>query len=111
MGHNSIEELSKFIIENQLKRSDKIILFNATISFYRHEKLQTLLSDVQIITFPDEMVLYILEFIKETYQEQELYSTNNYSFHLAAGSQLEVRNKHNMDHLLFTISPVEKKGV
>lgn len=57
------------------------------------------------------MVLYILEFIKETYQEQELYSTNNYSFHLAAGSQLEVRNKHNMDQLLFTISPVEKKGV
>jgi len=102
---NSLESLKKFIAENQLKRVDGNILFNGTINFYAGDTLHTVASQVQIILLPNEIAVYILEFLKESYQLTEMYSTSHYYFTCSEPNTLEIKQTANDKKFTVSIAP------
>ena len=110
MDSNSTHQLQQFIADNNLATQKEITLFDAVITFYRNNKLVTAVSEIQVITLPKEMVLYVLEFVKDIYHESEIYSTNSYFFTCKRKNALEIRDNHNKDLLLFTVTIAEKNG-
>lgn len=110
MESQSLQQLQQFIADNQLATKKEIILFDAVITFYRNNKLVTAVSEIQVITLPKEMVLYVLEFVKDIYHESEIYSTSSYLFTCRGKILLEIRDRHNKDILLFTVTIAEKNN-
>jgi hypothetical protein len=108
MESHSTRQLQQFIADNHLASQREIILFDAVITFYRNNKLVTAVSEIQVITLPKEMVLYVLEFVKDVYHESEIYSTVSYFFNCRGKNILEIRDDHNKDLLLFTVTIAEK---
>lgn len=108
MELQSTRQLQQFIADNNLASNKDIILFDAVITFYRNNKLVTAVSEIQVITLPKEMVLYVLEFVKDVYHESEIYSTSLYFFNCKGKNILEIRDCHNKDLLLFTVTIAEK---
>ena len=70
------QQLQRFISDNSLKREDGIIVFDAFITLYKKEIPIVLESEVQVITLPAEMVIYLLEFCKPEQTEKEMYRTS-----------------------------------
>lgn len=98
----NIETLHEFITAHQLKRIDGNILFDAEVMFYTGNVLHTINSPVQIIVLPDEIAIYILEFLKEEYNIIEMYSTGHYYFSSPDSSILQIRE--NREDKLFAVS-------
>ncbi len=91
MKNNSLPELQKFISQNTLSPHQKIILFNAAVTFYQESKPITIISEIQIIRLPKEMVLYVHDFANDGHHESEIYSTSLYHFENKSNNTLEVR--------------------
>lgn len=89
MTTSTIQPLLKFISNNKLNKTGGI-LFNAGVSFYRDDCLQQIISQVQVIMLPHEIALYILEFLKEEINENEMYSSSCYHFKLPEATTLEI---------------------
>lgn len=104
---NSSLQLRAFISNNNLNTQTGIILFNASVSLYRKDNPITVFSEIQVITLPKEMALYILEFVKDSYHNSEIYSTRLYSFNCTGKNTLEIRDEHSKDLPLLSITAVE----
>jgi hypothetical protein len=102
----SIQTLQQFISTHQFKRIDGNILFNAEVKFYTGTKLNTIISPVQIILLPNEIAIYILEFLKEEYNITEMYSTGQYYFSSRDSIILQIRENKEDSILLISILPV-----
>ena len=96
-------QLQKFISDNSLKRGDGIIVFDALITLYKKEMPVVLQSEVQIITLPAEMVIYIFEFCKPGQTEKEMYRTSQDQFAILPGEELEIQDKESNNRIV--ISP------
>lgn len=87
-------------------RKDGLIVFNATIAYYKQDLLNQISSEVQIITLPQEMVLYITDYLKIEPQLPEMYSTLEFSFSYEQDKPLEIRNHPSNVLPLLTITPL-----
>jgi hypothetical protein len=109
MESDSTQQLQKFIANNNLTTERGIILFDAIITFYQNGNSFPIFSEVQVITFPKEMVLYIFEFVKDIYHQSEIYSTRLYSFKYTDKNILEIRHNNHKDLLIFSITAIHKQ--
>jgi hypothetical protein len=102
----STESLKQFISGNHVERVDGNILFDAEVKFWSGNSLHTIISQVQIIVLPNEIALYIFEFLKEVYNITEMYRTGHYYFTCPDSKVLEIRNNSADPAFLISIKPV-----
>ena len=100
-----MQAVQDFIADYNLKRADGITAFEAAVKYHKKNLLHTIFSEVQIITIPKAMVLYILKFFKETYQMPEMYSTENFIFRYSKGGPLEIYDDQNNQSFIMSIQP------
>ena len=94
--------VDEFVIFNNLRKEDNSIVFNAHVYFYQGDVLHKLPSQIQIITLPLAMVLYIDEFFHDGYQQPEIYSSEDFYFsHIDGG--LEIRGYESQPDFLIRI--------
>jgi hypothetical protein len=105
MENNSPQELQKFIAQKIPSSQKEIILFNAAVTYYRDNTPVTITSEIQIITLPKEMVLYVLDFVNDNYQESEIYSTRLYQFEYSSNNTLEVKGSDGQALLIVAAIP------
>ncbi|MEP7317222.1 MAG: hypothetical protein ABI921_00720 [Panacibacter sp.] len=105
MKHFSTGQLLQFISDYKL-RNGQVIIFNAIISYYKSSPVIKVSSEVQVITLPNELALYITEFYKEEYHIPEMYSTAVFDFRYSAGTALEIWDDTDFTHPLISILPV-----
>lgn len=102
----NIEPLHKFISSNRLKNNNDIILFNAAIEFYDNRSLHNIHSQVLIVMLPNQVAVYILEFLKEEYNTTELYNTSNYHFKCPEAKRLEIYKSNTDKEFILSIIPL-----
>ncbi len=95
MDINSINQISQFIAGQGLVKTDGIIIFNALVTSYRNNRMLKINSEVQILTLPNQIALYIHEFFREEYLEPEMYSTASYNFAYMPDGTLEISDSSN----------------
>ena len=98
------EQLENFITCHNLKDGG-LIVFKAAVSFFKEGTLKKITSEVQVITLPHELVMYITEFFKEEYQIPEMYSTTEFEFRCTTGNALEIWGGETSTTLLLFIVP------
>lgn len=108
MENKSLLQLQQFILDNNLASQKGITLFDAVITFYHNGNQVNTSSEVQIITLPKEMVLYVLEFVKDIQHESDIYSTSSYYFCYTGNNIMEIRDSSYNDLLLFSIRVLNK---
>ena len=108
MDNKSALQLQQFISDNNLASHKRITLFDAVITYYHNGNPVNTPSEVQIITLPKEMVLYVLEFVKDIQHESEIYSTSSYYFSYTGNNIMEIRDASYNDLLLFSIMVLNK---
>ena len=94
--NNSIEQLALFISENELRKSNGLIVFDAGIYFAKDGKLQHFDSQVQVVTLPTQMAVYITEFFRVEHQQKEIYKTYDCDFIFMGGNVLQVWLGHSL---------------
>lgn len=75
----SQEQLLNFISHNHLKKDNGIICFDADIFFYGPVAFDTV-SEIQIISLPNEHALYVINYPDSAPQGGDVYSTARFSF-------------------------------
>jgi hypothetical protein len=101
-----MQAVQQFISDHHLTRMDGKILFNAEINFSKGGVAQSVISQVQIITLPNEIAVYIFEFLKDEYGTTEMYSTGKYQFIYSESTLLEINKPDEADFLPLFIRPV-----
>lgn len=86
----STDSLRKFISSNKLGEGSGIILFNALVNLRQQQPEHSIHSQVQILLLPNEIALYILEFIEESFRMNEMYSSSRHHFKCPEAKLLEV---------------------
>ena len=104
MFAQATQQLQKFISDNNLKREDGIIVFDAFITLYRKEIPIVLESEVQVITLPAEMVIYLLEFCKPGQTEKEMYRTSQHQFAILPEQELEITDTESNIRLVISLN-------
>ena len=97
------QQLQRFISDNSLKREDGIIVFDAFITLYKKEIPIVLESEVQVITLPAEMVIYLLEFCKPEQTEKEMYRTSQHQFFILPRKELEITDTESNSRLIISL--------
>ena len=95
MNINSTDPVNQFISGQALVKTNGIIIFNALVTSYRNNRILKINSEVQILTLPDQIALYIHEFFREEYLEPEMYSTARYHFTYTPDGTLEISDSSN----------------
>lgn len=103
MHTTSTDQLQEFITLNDLKKAGEIILFNALVTRIRNNSLLKAVSEIQIITLPKEIALYILEFVKEDLHEPEMYSTANHDFSFPDSKTLVITDAVNHTKIIIAV--------
>ena len=93
-------QLLQFICDHHLKKPNGVVLFDAMVSFYQKEESRDIFSEIQVITLPDCMALYILTFFNDKYGMPELYTTRDYIFNYPEASKIEIHLKDNAGFVL-----------
>ncbi len=99
------DPLRKFISSNGFDKTGKLVLFNAVIHYHSGGNLQTIASQVQIITLPQEIAVYILEFINEAYGRADMYSTSHYHFKCPGAKELQIFRQSTDAEFILSIIP------
>lgn len=103
MNTSRTEQLENFIACHKL-RNGGLIVFKAVVSFFKKDSLKKNTSEIQVITLPHEMVLYLEEFFAEEYQIPEMYCTTEFEFRYTSGNVLEIwSSKDSTTPLLFIV--------
>ncbi len=101
------QELQKFISDNNLKRKDGIILFSAIIDLYKPDETSHFTSEIEVLTLPEEMALYILEFFGAEKPEKEMYRTSQQQFVCSDQNQLQILDKESGIRLTISLKQAE----
>jgi len=102
----NIEPLHKFISSNKLKNNNDIILFNAAVEFFKNGTLHNIHSQVLIVMLPNQIAVYILEFLKEEFHTTELYNTSSYHFKCPKAKRLEIYQNNPNQEFILSIIPL-----
>ncbi|HRI22697.1 MAG TPA: hypothetical protein PLA68_17175 [Panacibacter sp.] len=108
MPNSQTELLCEFINKRELITGN-LIIFNAVVLFYKETQLKKITSEVQIITLPKEMVLYIIEFLNPEYNRSEMFSTAQFCFSINKDDALEIRNYETESRFLLCLIPLDGK--
>ena len=100
------QELQKFISDNNLKREDGIILFSAIIDLYKLDETSRFTSEIEVLTLPEEMALYILEFFGTENPEKEMYRTSRQQFVCSSQQELEILDSKSDTRLIISLKAV-----
>jgi hypothetical protein len=103
MSLQPIQQLQQFITDNKLRREDGLIVFEAAITFCKAGEVASLYSEVQVITLPQEMVLYIIEFSIPPLSENDMYSTIRYTFTCLPDQKLEISDTRSDNRLVISL--------
>jgi hypothetical protein len=68
------------------------MIFGGIIRFDKYDNEYLIKSDVQVIVLPGSSVLYIVEFFKDEYAQNEMYSTADYQFTCTNHKTLRISN-------------------
>ena len=90
MLQDNIPSLLAFINDFQLKKNGGVIAFNAQLRLQVHKSMISLLSEIQILTLPSMMAVYIIEPIHDQFNLPEMYSTNDANFSYTQNQFLEI---------------------
>jgi hypothetical protein len=99
----SISQLNQFIHLHQLMKEDKCVVFNAQLCFLSAHQSSDFISEIQIITLPDEKVLYVLDSGGLNHSEG-MYRTQHHIFLLGEHKRLLITDLNNLFKL--TITPI-----
>lgn len=91
MSTSSREQLLHFVSNNHLKKEDGLICFNARVCFHKPVSVETV-SEIQIISLPNEHALYIINCAVTVPPGEDVYSSAKYIFSHTENDQLEIRN-------------------
>ncbi len=105
MNPFSLEQLQQFIANNNISRVDGMLLFKGTVHFSKDNNDHTINSDIQIIMLAGSAAVYILEFLKEGYSQNEMYSTSDYLFKCTADKTLQISNDKTAITVRVLLSP------
>lgn len=89
MSTSSREQLLHFVSHNHLKKEDGLICFDARICFYEPVSVDGV-SEIQIISLPNEHALYIINCPVAVPQGEDVYSSTKYIFSHTKSDQLEI---------------------
>jgi hypothetical protein len=101
MTNNSAQELQQFIADNKLRRDDNLILFESGITICKTNT--DYYSDILVVSLPQEMVLYIMEFCISSQPENEMYRTSDHLFTCLPNKKLEVTNPKTGDRIVISL--------
>lgn len=90
MFEENIPSLLAFVNEFQLKKTGGVIAFNAQVRLQVHNSMISLLSEIQILTLPSRMAVYIIEPIHEQFKLPEMYTTDDACFNFTRNHMLEI---------------------
>ncbi len=102
---SNTQDLQKFILDNNLKREDGIILFHASIHLHNSVETLSFFSEIEVITLPKEMVLYILVFGGKENSGKEMYRTGQDQFKLLSQKELEISDTETNSRLVISLQP------
>lgn len=108
MTQFSTEALQKFISCNNINRVDGIILFDASVVFYKNNKSHNIESAVQVVKLPFAMAIYIFEFFKEENDQPDMYSTKDFYFNYSDTNTLEISRENMGNPFFLSIMPLKK---
>jgi len=95
--------LRQFIADNKLKRDGGIIIFDASVTLYRNNKLEIFFSEIEVITLPEEMALYILAFSTTGNEENEMYRTKFHRFAILTEKELEISDEETGSRVVISL--------
>lgn len=102
-----MDSLRRFITQNKLDVENGMILFDAAVIYYEEPLSFTIGSQIQIITLPKQMALYVYEFLKVAYKRTEMYNTPNFDFFCSASGTLKISEREGLtNRLLLSILPL-----
>lgn len=90
MTHQSTQELQRFITDNSLRRKDGLIVFDATVTICTTNT--HFLSELLVVTLPEEMVVYVMDFDLSGHPGNDMYRTVDNLFTCMPGNKLELTN-------------------
>ena len=101
MTNNSAQVLQRFIADNKLRREDDLILFESDITICKTNT--NYYSDILVVSLPQEMVLYIMEFCTSNHPENEMYRTADHLFTCLPNKKLEVTDPKTGDRIVISL--------
>ena len=105
MNTPSLEQLQEFIVSNNIRRVNDMLMFEGIIHFSKNDSYRILNSDVQIIFLPGSAALYILKFLQEEYDQNEMYSTSAYQFVCTSTKALQISNDTATSKIIISLPP------
>lgn len=105
---NTQTALLQFIEDHNLRKNN-LVVFDAIIFVQKKSETSQVSSQVQIITLPKEMALYIFEFFDEKYNMIDMFSTAKFSFIYEKGKPLEITSQQFSEELALKISPLAQQ--
>jgi hypothetical protein len=90
MTNPSTQELQRFIADNRLRREDGLIVFDGTITICTTDT--DFSSELLVITLPEEMVVYVMDFELSGQSGNDMYRTIDNQFTCLPEKQLEITN-------------------
>lgn len=100
------QELQKFISDNNLKREDGIILFSAIVAVYKPAETSHFNSEIEVLTLPQELALYILDFFGAENPQKEMYRTSQQQFVCSSQQELEILDSESDTRLIISLKAV-----
>lgn len=89
MLNNSKEQLLSFVRINHLQNDAGIICFDANVISYESQAFQ-LVSEIQVISLPASLALYILHPFVTRHAARDVYDTKTFDFRHTRNNHLEI---------------------
>lgn len=107
----SLQHLRQFIASNNLKREDGITVFRAIVVVNQLNEPIVFEAEIQIVTLPSELVLYILECSIPAAPVKEMYRTHEYQFTFLPPAELEIKKTIMGEYLRLTPIPSSRSNL
>lgn len=102
---NTQTALLQFIEDNKLRINNSVV-FEAIISVQKKSENFQVVSQVQIITLPNEMALYVFEFFNEKYNMNDMFSTAKCLFSYEKEKPLKITSQQFAEEESLNITPL-----
>ncbi len=106
MNRSPTALLQDFISKYDLRQPDGVVRFRARVSFIEGDTRGEIFSEILIVSLPDQMVIYVLEFFDEEYRMPDMYSTATYWLEQKEKA-LEVKAHVSDSKFIICISPLK----
>ena len=106
MLQENIQSMLGFISDFQLRKTGGVIAFNAQLRLQVHNSMISLMSEIQILTLPTQMAVYIIEPIHDQFNLPEMFATNDAHFSYTKNRYLEIHTADKTVKILIAPFPL-----